>query len=78
MSYIQMCDTLPTELDVLGMEKANTLALAFRNDDVATLSWQNLSVRVSDRATGKEKLILSDVSGHVKAGKSIHCSTLCN
>lgn len=71
MTYSQMADVPLTELDVPGIEKGNPPALAFRNDEVATLSWHDLSVKIADRATGEDKLILSRVSGHVQAGKPV-------
>lgn len=64
------------EIEMSEIEKGGQSALAFRNDDVATLSWHSLSVKVADRATGKDKSILSEVSGHVRAGAAaLH---MCN
>jgi hypothetical protein len=50
-------------------EKGNSPTLAFLNDNVASLSWQDLSVKVSDRVTGGDKYILQESSGLVRAGK---------
>lgn len=69
MSYIQMTDLRSTEPDASAIEKNKTSANAFHNDDVKSLTWEDLSVRVTDRATGADKHILSAVSGHVRAGK---------
>lgn len=66
-----MKDLLLTDLDASGAEKGQSLALAFRNDDVSTLAWEKLSVKVADRGTGKEKFILSEISGQVHAGVNI-------
>ena len=38
------------------------------NDAVHTFSWQSISVKVPDRDTKGEKIILSNISGNVKAG----------
>ena len=70
MSYIQMTDLRSRESDASGIEKNKPSALAFHNDDVVSLTWEQLSVKVIDRATGADKYILSAVSGHVQAGKS--------
>jgi len=62
------------QMEVLGyseIEKGNRPTLAFLNDDVASLSWQNLSVTVSDRATVLDKYILQGSSGIVRAGKKL-------
>lgn len=67
-----MTDLLSTDLGASGAEKGQSLALAFRNKDVSTLTWEKLSVKVADRVTGKEKFILSEVSGQVYAGANIH------
>lgn len=67
-----MTDLLLTDLHASGAEKGQSLALAFRNEDVSTLTWEKLSVKVADRATGKEKFILSEVCGQVYAGVNIH------
>lgn len=50
------------------LEKGDATALAFRNDKVATLSWQDLSVTVLDRASKQEKHILHKASGILHAG----------
>lgn len=70
MSYIKMADLRSPESDASGVEKNKPSALAFHNDNVANLAWEDLSVKVIDRATGADKYILSAVSGHVQAGKS--------
>jgi hypothetical protein len=64
-----MADLRSTEPDASETEKNKPSALAFHNDDVKTLAWEDLSVKVIDRATGADKYILSAVSGHVQAGK---------
>jgi len=71
MTYSQMPDIPLTDFDVPRIEKGNPPALAFRNDDIASLSWHDLSVEIADRATGKNKFILSKVSGLVQAGKTV-------
>ena len=49
---------IQTEASVSSeIEKGNSPTLAFLNDDVASLSWQDLSVKVSDRVTGLDKYI---------------------
>jgi hypothetical protein len=68
--YVQMADLHSLELDASGVEKNTPPTLAFHNSDVATLTWEQLSVEVVDRATGADKYILSAVSGQVRAGKS--------
>lgn len=50
------------------LEKGDAAALAFQNDNVATLSWQDLSVTVLDRASKQEKHILQKASGIIRAG----------
>lgn len=70
MSYIQMADLRSRESEASGIEKNKPSALAFHNEDVVSLAWEDLSVKVIDRATGADKYILSAVSGHVQAGKS--------
>jgi hypothetical protein len=65
-----MADLRSTELNDSEIEKSKPLANAFQNDDVKALTWENLSVKVVDRATGADKYILSAVSGHVRAGTS--------
>jgi hypothetical protein len=65
-----MADLHSLELNASEVEKNTPPALAFHNGDVATLAWEELSVKVVDRATGADKYILSAVSGHVRAGKS--------
>lgn len=40
------------------------------NDTVDTLFWDNLSVSIHDKATGKDKHILQFVDGDVQAGES--------
>ena len=50
-----------TEISVCSeTEKGNSPTLAFLNDNVASLSWQDLSVKVSDRVTGGDKCILQE------------------
>lgn len=68
MSYIQMTDIRSMEPDASAIEKNKPLAQAFHNDDVKSLAWEELSVKITDRATGADKYILSAVSGHVRAG----------
>lgn len=68
MSYTRTIDVPLLDLDASGMESNKPLALAFRNDDVTSLTWEDLSVKVIDRTTKADKYILSAVSGHVKAG----------
>jgi len=63
-----MADIHSLELDASTIEKNEPSALAFHNDNVVTLTWEDLSVKVTDRATGADKYILSAVSGHVRAG----------
>jgi len=70
MSYFQMADLHPTEPDASEIEKNTPSAHAFHNDDVKTLTWEELSVKVTDRATEADKYILSAASGHVQAGTS--------
>ena len=65
-----MADIHLQQSDASGIEKNKPSALAFHNDDVAALAWEDLSVKVIDRATGADKYILSAVSGRVQAGKS--------
>lgn len=64
-----MADVHLLEPDASTIEKNKPLAHAFHNDDVKSLTWEGLSVKVVDRATGADKYILSAVSGHVRAGK---------
>jgi ABC-type nitrate/sulfonate/bicarbonate transport system ATPase subunit len=55
------------QMEVLGyseIEKGNSPTLAFLNDDVASLSWQDLSVTVSDRVTGLDKYVVQVISSH--------------
>ncbi len=40
------------------------------NDTVDTLFWDNISVKIHDKSTGKDKYILQDVDGDVQAGTS--------
>ena len=63
-----MADLRSMEPDASETEKNNPPAHAFHNGDVKTLAWEDLSVKVTDRATGADKYILSAVSGHVQAG----------
>ena len=65
-----MADLRLQQSDASGLEKNTPSALAFHNDDVASLTWEDFSVRVVDRATGAKKYILSAVSGHAQAVKS--------
>ena len=65
-----MADLRSTESDASEIEKNNSSAHAFHNDNVNTLTWEDLSVKVVDRATGADKYILSALSGHVRAGTS--------
>jgi hypothetical protein len=53
-------------------EKGSSPVLAFLNDDVASLTWQDLSVKVSDRVTRQEKYILQASSGMVRAGMEVN------
>lgn len=39
------------------------------NSTLKNLSWQNITVTVSDRKTKAPKLLLDDVSGEIKAGE---------
>jgi hypothetical protein len=67
------------QMEVLGyseIEKGNSPTLAFLNDDVASLSWQDLSVTVSDRVTGLDKYVLQGSSGIVRAGNKFSLSSL--
>lgn len=41
------------------------------NDSVKSYSWDACTVEVQDRATGKPKLILDNVSGVAQAGKDM-------
>jgi hypothetical protein len=62
------------QMEVLGyseIEKGNSPTLAFLNNDVASLSWKDLSVKVSDRVTKLDKYILQGSSGIVRAGKKL-------
>lgn len=68
MTYLQMNDIPLTGLEASKVEEGNPLTLAFRNDDVSQLSWQDLSVTVPDRVTGEDRILLSNISGHVQAG----------
>lgn len=70
MSYSQMTEIPLSMLQASGIEKNKPPARAFYNEDVLTLTWDDLSVKVTDRATGLDKSILSSVSGHVQAGTS--------
>lgn len=63
-----MADLHLQHSDASGIEKNKPSALAFHNADVVALTWEDLSVKVVDRATGADKYILSAVSGHVQAG----------
>ena len=74
MSYSQMTEVALSMLHASGIEKNKPPERAFYNEDVVTLTWDDLSVKVTDRATGLDKFILSSVSGHVKAGTS-QCPT---
>lgn len=74
MSYMQMTDLRSTEPDASAIEKNQPLAQAFHNNDVKSLTWEDLSVKVVDRATGADKYILSAVSGTVGAGKLLSCT----
>lgn len=65
MVYTHLAENGPVEI-----EKGDALALAFKNDSVENLSWQGLTVKVADRVTGQDKHILSEICGHVQAGKS--------
>jgi hypothetical protein len=61
------------QMEVLGyseIEKGNSPTLAFLNEDVASLSWKDLSVKVSDRVTKLDKYILQGSSGIVRAGEN--------
>lgn len=64
----RMADERWTAASISESEKGNSLGPAFKNEDVTSLSWQDLSVRVSDRGTGEDKFILDEASGHVHAG----------
>ena len=66
-----MTDIKTEESVYSEIEKGNSPTLAFLNDDVASLSWQDLSVKVSDRVTGLDKYILQGSSGIVRAGMSL-------
>jgi hypothetical protein len=76
MSYARTIDVPLLDLDASGMESNKPLALAFRNDDVTSLTREDLLVKVIDRTTKADKYILSAVSGHVKAGTSAHSYAL--
>jgi hypothetical protein len=61
------------QMEVLGyseIEKGNSPTLAFLNNDVVSLSWKDLSVKVSDRVTKLDKYILQGSSGIVRAGEN--------
>jgi hypothetical protein len=51
----------------LDAEKAELNVLY--NSTINSYSWDACTVEVKDRATGKSKLILDNVSGFAKAGK---------
>jgi hypothetical protein len=55
-------------------EKAELTVLY--NSSVDSYSWDSCTVEVKDRATGKPKFILDNVSGFAKAGKC--CCALCH
>lgn len=44
------------------------------NDLVHSLSWSNITLTVEDRSTKQPKDLVSDVGGHVKAGKCLTAS----
>jgi len=46
------------------------------NDEVDSLSWDTINVRVPDKAAGQTKGLLWDLDGEVKAGESSH-NDLC-
>ena len=52
-----------------ALESHDTFLL---NEYVKYVSWESISVTVNDKVTKKVKPILSDVSGRVNAGPSIH------
>ena len=54
------------------IEKGNSPTLAFLNEGISSLSWKDLSVKVSDRVTKLDKYILQDSFGIVRAGKKIN------
>ena len=42
------------------------------NDTVETLFWDNLSVKIHDKKSGKDKYVLQYIDGDVQAGKRRH------
>ncbi|KAM0697166.1 hypothetical protein Q7P36_003237 [Cladosporium allicinum] len=53
------------------IEKGNSPTLAFLNEGISSLSWKDLSVKVSDRVTKLDKYILQDSFGIVRAGEIV-------
>jgi hypothetical protein len=41
------------------------------NDTVDSISWDNISVHLPDKATKSQKYLLRGLSGHVKAGQPL-------
>lgn len=64
-----MADVQAEALVSSSLEKGHSVALAFQNDDVTSLSWKDLSVKVSDKVIGHDKFILQGSSGIVHAGR---------
>ena len=50
-------------------ERQNSHEFYMFNDVVHSLSWSNITLTVEDRSTQKPKDLISNVSGHIKAGK---------
>ena len=61
------------EVDVEKLARGDDILI---NNDVVDYSWSGITVTVEDRITKKPKEILSNISGHVKAGNAPLITTL--
>lgn len=59
------------EMQLEDLEKQADVRSIFTNDDVESLSWQDLTVTVKDRSTGENRNILHSSSGIVKPGEMV-------
>jgi ABC-type multidrug transport system ATPase subunit len=57
------------DIQMEDMEKHGSVRSAFTNEDVESLSWQDLTVTVKDRTTGLQRDILDNASGIVRPGE---------
>lgn len=70
MASDESTDLKSTGLKDVDVERQTHDTSYLHNGVVKSLAWSDASVTVPDRQTKKPRRILSDVSGHVAAGKT--------